>query len=79
MQGKIVTILCEGVKIALHCIWDLKVPQKVKIFGWRLLQDRLPTRDHLGRRGIIVDSENCRCFFVMLWLKVVIICSFIAL
>lgn len=58
MQGQVVTVLCEEVKFVLRCTWDLKVPQKLKIFGWRLLQVRLPTQDHLGRRGIITDPDN---------------------
>ncbi|KAL4576481.1 hypothetical protein LXL04_012575 [Taraxacum kok-saghyz] len=38
------------------CSWVLK---KVKIFVWRVLWNRLPTRDLLISRGINVDSDLC--------------------
>ncbi|XP_024626751.1 uncharacterized protein [Medicago truncatula] len=41
-------------------IWHKQVPLKVSIFAWRLLRDRLPTKNHLFRRGII-NSEACMC------------------
>ena len=37
----------------LELIWHKKVPQKVYIFAWRLLRDRLPTKENLANRGII--------------------------
>ena len=35
-----------------HQLWDLKVSPKVLSFAWRLLWDRLPTKDNLSRRQI---------------------------
>jgi hypothetical protein len=41
-------------------IWHKQVPLKVSIFAWRLLRDRLPTKENLAKRGIIsVDSQMC--------------------
>lgn len=31
-------------RVAIKAIWKARMPWKVKIFAWRLLQDRLPTR-----------------------------------
>src|SRR3954463_8431047 len=41
-------------------VWESKVQHKVKIFGWRMLQNKLPMREQLSRRGFIVGLENCR-------------------
>ncbi|XP_035832892.1 uncharacterized protein LOC118481762 [Helianthus annuus] len=35
------------------------IPAKCKIFMWRVLIDRIPTRNALARRNVTVDSENC--------------------
>jgi hypothetical protein len=33
-------------------IWNLRIPQRVKIFLWRVVRGCLPTRDRLQRKGI---------------------------
>jgi hypothetical protein len=43
-------------------IWHKQVPLKVSIFAWRLLRDRLPTKDNLLTRCII-SSEAHFCVF----------------
>jgi hypothetical protein len=41
-------------------VWQRQVPLKVSVFTWRLLRQRLPTRDNLLRRGIIYqDGTFC--------------------
>jgi len=41
-------------------IWHKQVSLNVSIFPWRLLRDRLPTKENLAKRGIIsVDSRMC--------------------
>ncbi|MCI28702.1 putative ribonuclease H protein [Trifolium medium] len=35
---------------ALHKLWSNNVPSKVSIFGWRLLLEKLPTREALYRK-----------------------------
>ena len=41
-------------------IWHKDVPLKVVLFAWRLIRDRLPTKDNLLRRGVIhFDSRLC--------------------
>ncbi|XP_058774474.1 uncharacterized protein LOC131648762 [Vicia villosa] len=36
---------------AFHFLWKAEVPFKVKAFAWRLLLDKLPTKELLVRRG----------------------------
>jgi len=45
---------------AQNLIWHPKVPLKVSIMAWRLLQDRLPIKINLHRRGIIPDTDISR-------------------
>jgi len=41
-------------------IWHKQVLLKASIFAWRLLRDRLPTKNNLLRRGV-VDAEAVMC------------------
>jgi len=44
----------------LELIWHKQVPLKVSIFAWRLLRDRLPTKENLANRGIIsMQARSC--------------------
>lgn len=36
---------------------------KINIFTWRLIQDKLPTREQLIKRGIIVANHGGSCVF----------------
>jgi len=38
-------------------IWHTQVPLKVSILAWRLLRDRLPTKNNLHTRGIIAEAD----------------------
>ncbi|XP_058764618.1 uncharacterized protein LOC131638082 [Vicia villosa] len=51
------------VKEALKVLWQSWMPLKVKIFGWRLLKDRLATKEQLIRRGIIEPNDERLCVF----------------
>ncbi|XP_058754132.1 uncharacterized protein LOC131627313 [Vicia villosa] len=51
------------VKSALVVLWKAKVPSKVQIFGWRLVQDRLPAKFQLVKRGIIHEDVESLCVF----------------
>jgi ribonuclease HI len=37
-------------------IWKLKVPNKVKMFMWRLAHNILPVRRNVARRGVMLDT-----------------------
>lgn len=38
-------------------IWNLKIPQKVKILLWRVARGCLPTRGNLGRRHVPCEEQ----------------------
>ncbi|XP_028215132.1 uncharacterized protein LOC114397238 [Glycine soja] len=40
-------------------IWKLKIPPRVAVFCWRLLKNRLPTKDNLLRRNITIQDQKC--------------------
>ncbi|KAH1226713.1 putative ribonuclease H protein [Glycine max] len=40
-------------------LWNLKIPSKVSVFAWRLLNNRLPTKVNLQRRHIEVNDSSC--------------------
>ena len=42
-------------------IWKLKLPNKIKIFGWQACHDILPTTGNLIRRKVIQENK-CPCF-----------------
>jgi hypothetical protein len=46
-------------------LWLNNVPSKVTIFGWRLLLDKLPTREALFRKGIITNDQERSCVFCL--------------
>lgn len=48
----------KGVKRFWKSIWHLKVPNKVKVFLWRVCSSALPTKVGLHKRKI-VDNKIC--------------------
>ncbi|XP_028184689.1 uncharacterized protein LOC114371456 [Glycine soja] len=42
-------------------LWDTKIPPRALTFAWRLLWDRLPSKENLSRRQ--VDLANDLCLF----------------
>ncbi|KAK2414643.1 hypothetical protein QL285_037213 [Trifolium repens] len=54
----------DDIKIhSLELMWKNNVPSKISIFGWRLLLEKLPTRDALFNKGIITSNIEKRCVF----------------
>jgi hypothetical protein len=45
-------------KIVTKFVWLKVVPLKVSIFAWRLLRNRVPTRDNLLQRRIIAGTDQ---------------------
>ena len=39
-------------------LWSLKVPSKLKVFGWRASHEILPTRVSLAKQKIL-DDDRC--------------------
>ncbi|XXG42089.1 hypothetical protein AAC387_Pa01g2436 [Persea americana] len=50
-----------GPNLPWKLLWQLPIPRKVQLFGWKLLQDRLPTRQHLGRWIPAINHECSMC------------------
>ncbi|XP_058763325.1 uncharacterized protein LOC131636748 [Vicia villosa] len=47
----------------LSTMWKSLVPQKIKIFAWRLLISRLPLKDLLLLRGLVANNIDPKCPF----------------
>lgn len=43
------------------CLWATHIPQKVKMFWWRALQDGITTRETMFKRGIDGDRRCPMC------------------
>ncbi|KAL9665795.1 hypothetical protein QQ045_000116 [Rhodiola kirilowii] len=41
--------------------WKMRIPNKYKVFGWRLFHDGLPTMQNLARRGCEIKNICCHC------------------
>lgn len=42
-------------------IWKLNIPSKVTCLIWRVMLDRLPTKDNLRMRNIILEESDLLC------------------
>ena len=49
---------CVGRRV-WAALWKFRIPNKIKVFGWRACNDILPTKQNLSKRKIIED-EMCR-------------------
>ena len=45
--------------LAFRQLWDIKIPPRALSFAWRLLWDRLPTKDNLAKRQILINNDLC--------------------
>ncbi|XP_058755612.1 uncharacterized protein LOC131628815 [Vicia villosa] len=52
-------------EILFKNLWKTSVPFQIKAFGWRLLHDRLATKNNLLIRGIIHSLSNLFCPFCL--------------
>jgi hypothetical protein len=43
-------------------VWHKHVPLKVSLFVWRLLRNRIPTKDNLAIRGVLPCTDTSRAF-----------------
>lgn len=44
-------------EITFKILWKAQVPFKIKAFGWKTFLNRLLSKDHLRRRGIISSNH----------------------
>jgi hypothetical protein len=56
----------DNVLNAIRKHWLNDVPSKVAVFGWRLLQGRLPTKSALQYKGILLNPHDLPCAFCVL-------------
>ncbi|GKV35771.1 hypothetical protein SLEP1_g43991 [Rubroshorea leprosula] len=42
-------------------VWNLIIPSKISAFNWQLLQDRIPTKSNLQRKGITTELDDGTC------------------
>ncbi|GKU93781.1 hypothetical protein SLEP1_g7347 [Rubroshorea leprosula] len=42
-------------------IWDSKILLKISAFAWRALQNRIPTKENLLKRGMIEETTGTKC------------------
>lgn len=59
----------DNILEAVKLVWMSCVPSKVRIFGWRLLKNRLPMRKVLVDKAIIHVKLESRCVFYCLQIE----------
>ncbi|XP_058764151.1 uncharacterized protein LOC131637569 [Vicia villosa] len=42
----------------LNHLWKAKVPSKLHFFGWRVIHNKMSTKDQLKKMGILVNSND---------------------
>lgn len=67
-------IVNENKKTRLSNLWKSKTPLNVLIFCWTMILNKLPTRDKLMKRDIILAAA---VFCVFRWMKITITSSLI--
>jgi len=43
---------------AIHNVWHKSVPSKVSMFAWRLVRERISTKNNLARRCVLQPNDN---------------------
>lgn len=56
---------------ALRELWKTQAPPKLKFFGWRVLINRIYSKDNLINRSIILVSDDSYCVFCVSHLEMV--------
>ncbi|XP_058774315.1 uncharacterized protein LOC131648586 [Vicia villosa] len=46
-------------------LWNVKAPAKILFFGWRIIHNRIATKDQLFKRGVLVDVNDLMCVLCM--------------
>jgi hypothetical protein len=59
----VVDSIDDNTVFSLKKLWKNNVPSKVSIFGWRLLLEKLPTREALFNKGVITNHLEKCCVF----------------
>lgn len=48
---------------AFSLVWKARVPCNIRVFGWRILINKLLTKDPLNDRGLNLPLDSCKCVF----------------
>jgi hypothetical protein len=43
-------------------VWNGLIPLKVSVLEWRIMQNRIPTKDNLVKRGVLIESQKLCTF-----------------
>lgn len=46
---------------AFKQLWNIHAPRRVSAIAWKILRQRIPTKDKLRRRGIQIKEEEAKC------------------
>ena len=49
----------EDYQLGFCQLWGTKIPPRALIFAWRLLWDRLPTKENLSKRQVDLANDSC--------------------
>ncbi|GLT25088.1 hypothetical protein SLA2020_002410 [Shorea laevis] len=47
-----------------NLIWNRRVPLKVAAFAWKVMQNRIPTKENLQKRGVLAVKKTSHVFYV---------------
>ncbi|CAK8533481.1 unnamed protein product [Lathyrus sativus] len=50
-------------RMALDLLWKTRISLKIKVFGWRMILNRLASRVNLAPRGLITNPHEKVCVF----------------
>ncbi|CAI8590011.1 unnamed protein product [Vicia faba] len=64
MRDKLLDEVVEPNRLAaIKRFWRTEIPSKIKIFRWRIMLNRLSSKDQLAKRSIIVSDQDKVCVF----------------
>lgn len=47
-------------------LWKVRVPPKILFFSWRIIHNKIATKDQLWKRGIVLDGNDANFVFCSL-------------
>ncbi|GLT48447.1 hypothetical protein SLA2020_220710 [Shorea laevis] len=53
----------NGFDTHYRLIWDNNLPMKISAFAWKALQNKIPTKENLQKRGMIEENIETKCIF----------------
>lgn len=59
------SVFQEDVVKALNNMWKIEAPTKLIFFGWRVLLNRIATKDQLYKHSILTEPNDTKCVFCL--------------